>query len=52
MPTASEPAGRRGGGTTLFTALEKQLGLELKKTNKVDVDILVLDHADKDPVGN
>jgi uncharacterized protein (TIGR03435 family) len=52
VPLASEPAGRRGGGITLFSAFEKQLGLELKKIEDVDVDMLVLDHADKDPVEN
>lgn len=52
VPVASEPAGRRGGGTTIFSALEKQLGLQLKKTKDVDGDILVIDHADKDPVEN
>jgi uncharacterized protein (TIGR03435 family) len=49
---ASDPIGRRGGGITIFTAFEKQLGLQLKKSKDVDVDIFVIDHADMDPVVN
>lgn len=33
-------------------AFEKQLGLQLRKIQDVDVDILVVDRADKDPVEN
>jgi uncharacterized protein (TIGR03435 family) len=50
-PVASEPLGS-GGGPTLFNALEKQLGLRLRKTKDVPVDMLVVDHADKTPTDN
>jgi uncharacterized protein (TIGR03435 family) len=41
-----------GGGPTLFTALEKQLGLRLVKGKKVSLDVLVIDHVDKVPTGD
>jgi uncharacterized protein (TIGR03435 family) len=40
------------GFTNLFTALEKQLGLKVVKTQDVPVDVLVIDSAEKVPVGN
>lgn len=40
------------GGPTLFSAVEKQLGLKLQKVKNVPVDILVVDHADKVPTQN
>jgi uncharacterized protein (TIGR03435 family) len=52
------PAGASGaidpgsGGPTLFTALEKQLGLKLVKGKKVSLDVLVIDHVDKVPTGD
>ena len=39
-------------GSTLFTALEKQLGLKLTKVKDVPVDMLIVDHVDKTPTGN
>lgn len=39
------------GPSSLFTALEEQLGLELKK-DKVQVDILVIDHVERVPLEN
>jgi uncharacterized protein (TIGR03435 family) len=39
-------------GPTLFTALEKQLGLNLTKVKDVPVDMLVVDHVDKTPTEN
>jgi uncharacterized protein (TIGR03435 family) len=38
-------------GPSIFTALEKQLGLKLQKT-KVAADVIVIDHADKTPIEN
>jgi uncharacterized protein (TIGR03435 family) len=43
-PAASDPA---QVGPSLFTALEKQLGLSLRKVKDVPVDMLVIDHVDK-----
>ncbi len=40
------------GGPTLFTALEKQLGLKLVKAKGVPVDVLVIDHVDRVPTEN
>jgi uncharacterized protein (TIGR03435 family) len=49
-PAASDPAGV--GGPSIFTAVEKQLGLKLVKTGSVPLDVLVIDHADKVPTEN
>lgn len=35
----------------LFTAVEKQLGLKLEKS-KTQLDVVVVDHMDKEPTGN
>jgi uncharacterized protein (TIGR03435 family) len=55
-PTQTEASGAGesggGGGQTLFTALEKQLGLKLEKTKKASLDFLVIDHVDKTPTEN
>jgi uncharacterized protein (TIGR03435 family) len=48
--TASDPGGT--AGPSIFTAVEKQLGLKLVKTANVSVDVLVVDHADKVPTEN
>lgn len=42
---ASDPA------PDLFNALEKQLGLKLEKS-KVPLDVIVIDHMDKEPTEN
>jgi uncharacterized protein (TIGR03435 family) len=42
---ASDPA------PDLFSALEKQLGLKLQKT-KIPMDVLVIDHIERMPIGN
>ncbi len=39
-------------GTTVFVALERQLGLKLVKTKNVTVDLLVIDYANKVPAEN
>jgi uncharacterized protein (TIGR03435 family) len=49
---ASGASDMGSGGPTLFTALEKQLGLKLVKGKRVGVDVLVIDHVDKVPTGN
>ena len=41
-----------GGLPTIFHALEKQMGLKLEKTNDVSVDVIVIDHIERAPVGN
>jgi uncharacterized protein (TIGR03435 family) len=38
-------------GLTVFAALEKQLGLKLEP-RKIVLDVFVIDHAEKTPVGN
>jgi uncharacterized protein (TIGR03435 family) len=43
---ASDPA------PDIFTAVKKQLGLRLQKLKSVPVDVLVVDHADKEPTEN
>jgi len=50
LPAASDPAG--AGGPSIFTAVEKQLGLKLVKTKNVPLDVLVIDRADKVPTDN
>ncbi len=40
------------GGASLFTALQKQVGLRLVKSTKVQDTVLVVDHADKEPSEN
>jgi uncharacterized protein (TIGR03435 family) len=45
---ASDP----GGGLSIFTALEKQLGLKLEKGKKASLDLLVIDHAHRVPTEN
>jgi uncharacterized protein (TIGR03435 family) len=47
-PEASEPA----AFPTLFTALEKQLGLKLEKAQDVPVDVIVIEKMDKIPAAN
>jgi uncharacterized protein (TIGR03435 family) len=39
------------GAPDLFTALEKQLGLKLEKS-KTALDVIVIDHMDKQPTEN
>jgi len=43
---ASEP------GPTVFYAVEKQLGLKLRKVKEVSVEVIVVDHAEKTPTEN
>ncbi len=52
--TGSAPAASDQGTDSLsiFTEIEKQLGLKLVKTKGVPVDILVIDHAEKTPEEN
>jgi uncharacterized protein (TIGR03435 family) len=40
------------GLPNIFNALEKQLGLKLVKVKDVPVDMLVIDHAEKVPLGD
>jgi len=46
-PEAEDPP----GAPTLFSALEKQLGLKLEKS-KIQLDVMVIDHMDKQPTEN
>lgn len=34
----------------IFGALEKQLGLSLRKAGSVPIDVIVVDHASKIPI--
>ncbi len=51
VETPADPVGV-GGGPTLAAALEKQLGLTLRKVKDVPVDMIVVDRADKIPADN
>jgi uncharacterized protein (TIGR03435 family) len=44
-------AGQPDAAPDLFTALEKQLGLKLEKS-KTQLDVIVIDHLDKQPIEN
>lgn len=48
VTVASDP----GEAPSVFTAVEKQLGLKLQKVKDVAVDVLVIDSADKVPTEN
>jgi uncharacterized protein (TIGR03435 family) len=48
----SGPAIPSDPAPSLFTAIEGQLGLKLRKLKNVSVDVLVVDHADKVPTEN
>lgn len=50
-PASTDDLTVGGGGPTIFTALEKQLGLKLEKTRTL-LDVLVIDHAEKVPAEN
>jgi uncharacterized protein (TIGR03435 family) len=47
-PTASDPA----GATSIFTAIQKQLGLRLDKTSGVPLDVIIVDSVGKTPTEN
>ena len=49
---APDMASTSGGLPTLFQALEQQLGLRLVKVPSVQVDVVVIDHIDSQPVEN
>jgi uncharacterized protein (TIGR03435 family) len=49
-PSTGE-AGQSDTAPDLFTALEKQLGLKLEKS-KTQLDVIVIDHLDKQPIEN
>jgi len=48
----SRADGELSDGLSLFTELEKQLGLKLVKTKGVPVDVIVIDHVEKNPTEN
>ena len=54
LPPANEIVDVSSGlrGESLFTLLQKQLGLKLVKAKDVPVDVLVIDHMDKAPTEN
>jgi len=51
-PPAPQPADSPGGEPSIFTALQKQLGLKLVKIRDVPLDVIVIDQADKIPTAN
>ncbi len=50
-PPPPEEIDNPSGGPTLFSALEKQLGLKLEKS-RTQLDVIVVDHMDKQPTAN
>lgn len=44
--------GEPDSGPSIFSAVERQLGLRLKKVKDTPVDIFVIDHAEKVPIDN
>jgi uncharacterized protein (TIGR03435 family) len=51
-PPPPAPADAPGGEPSIFTAVEKQLGLKLNKIKDVPLDVIVADHVEKLPTGN
>jgi uncharacterized protein (TIGR03435 family) len=49
---AQDPLGPGSGLPTIFKAVEQQLGLRLVKTKDVLVDTIVIDRAERMPLGN
>jgi uncharacterized protein (TIGR03435 family) len=49
VPSASDPS---LGTTSLFDALQKQLGLKLEKRSQVPAPVLVIDHIEEKPTEN
>jgi uncharacterized protein (TIGR03435 family) len=45
-------AGELDLGASIFSAIERQLGLRLKRVKDKPVDVFVIDHADKEPRDN
>ena len=52
QPSGASEASEPAGGVSLFTALEKQLGLKLVKGKTASLDLLVIDHIDRKPTEN
>ena len=52
VPASSSPsAPAADAGPDIFAAVQQQLGLKLE-ASKAPVDVLVIDHFDRDPVEN
>ena len=51
-PAAGSPLDPGSGLPDLFAAVEKQLGLRLIKAKAIPWDVIVIDHAEKVPLGN
>ena len=41
-----------GGGPSIFRAVERQLGFTLNKTNDIELEVIVVDSADRIPTEN
>ena len=52
FPPAPLPADSPGREPSIFTALQKQLGLKLTKVKDVALDVIVVDHVEKTPTAN
>jgi len=50
-PTADTPD-PDGGGPTIFSAIQKQLGLRLDKAADIPLEVIVIDSLDKVPTEN
>lgn len=50
-PDAPERPASEGGGPTIFTALQEQVGVRLQ-SQKVPVEVVIIDHIEKTPTEN
>jgi uncharacterized protein (TIGR03435 family) len=52
LAEAGPPESEAGGLPNISKAIEKQLGLKLVKAPDIPMDTLVIDHAERTPLGN
>jgi len=51
-PPSRAPADSPTGEPSIFTALQKQLGLKLTRVKDIPLDVIVVDHVEKTPTAN